>query len=87
MAKPGKVIRLNKRIYERIKAHRERGETWSETLEKLLLSPGPSMWTLPSKLVPTRAEANGIAISEAAKDGIPLEERELPIQVYSGDDL
>lgn len=79
--KPGKVIRIPKALKERIESESIGKETWGQTIQRLIKRDGPHMWTLPSKLVPTKAEARGLAIAEAAESGVELSESEQPIKV------
>jgi len=88
--KSGKVIRVSKSLAEYVNSQRHVGETWDTALRRFIgASPDSEtpiqrrfMWTLPSRLLPTRAEATGIAIYEAAQSKLALEDRENPIKVY-----
>lgn len=80
--KAGKVIRISDELRDRINQLREPGETWNEAIAKVVTR--SHMWTLPSKLVPTKSLALGLAISEAVKEGRPLTDRENPIKVFEG---
>lgn len=88
--KLGRVVRLSDPLVHYISQYRKGGETWDTALRRLLhvelerTAPVEriSMWTLPSRLVPTRAEALGLAVAEAVREARPLTERESPIKVY-----
>lgn len=79
--KRGKVIRLSDEIVEYVNSIRKAGETWDDAMRRLLKERTP-MWTLPSKLLRSKSEANGLAIYEAAKNSIPPEDRETPVKVF-----
>ena len=79
--RPGKVVRLNTTLLKVLAKYRSGRESWSETLLKLIGNPDSSMWTLPSKLYPTKSEARGAAVKEAARQGLPLDQVEQPIEV------
>ena len=79
--KPGKVIRIPKALKELVEKESIGKESWGQTIQRLIKRDGPHMWTLPSKLVPTLAEAKGIAIAEAVDSGLDLVESEQPIKV------
>lgn len=84
--KSGKVIRINSKLAAFINSRRDASESWDLALSKLLnLEKSNSyMWTLPSRLIPTKSEALGIAIAEAVQSGHSLEDRETPIKVFEG---
>lgn len=86
--KPGKVIRIPKDLLGVLKAEREQGETWGQVIKRLIKEKPDSlsMWTLPSKLLPTKAEARGLAIAEAVEGGLDLDHAEQPIKVFELDD-
>lgn len=79
---PGKVIRIGTELESRLNQLKRSGESWNKCIDRLTSNATKKpQWTLPSKLVPTKKEALGLAIAEAARQGIPLEEREEPIKL------
>ena len=83
--KKGQVVRLTPSTIQLLKSHRGSGESWDTALhnyiESQLADETPVMWTLPSKLYSSSAEAKGLAITECARSGRPLTHREIPIKV------
>lgn len=82
--KPGKVIRVPKELAKLLNESRTPKETWGQCLTRLIdegRAPKTAMWTLPSKLHPSREEALGLAIQEAVTERIPLQNREEPIKI------
>ena len=86
--KPGKVIRIPKDLKDLLSREKEPGESWGAVINRLLRThpESLSMWTLPSRLLPTKAEARGIAIREAAQSGLDLDLAEQPIRVCEVED-
>lgn len=87
--KKGRVIRISDQLAKAIDSQRGPDETWAEVIARITNKSNanpkaPSMWTLPSRLVPTKGEALGIAIVEAAREGRALDTKEEPIKVFEG---
>lgn len=81
--KPGKVIRVPKELAKLLNENRKGQETWGQCLSRLIDEgkTTETMWTLPSRLLPTREEALGQSIQEAVREKIPLQNREEPVKV------
>lgn len=79
--KPGKVIRIPKELKDMIEQERLVGESWGQTIKRLIEDKGSPYWALPSKVLKSYAEARGEAIAEAARLGKPIDDIEQPIKV------
>lgn len=81
--KVGKVIRVSQDIANYIAARRRGGETWGQTLERIIAAKPNTkpLWSLPSRLYRTKSEALGVALADAASSGAPMEARETPVKV------
>lgn len=83
--KKGKVVRLAPDTIRLLKEYRGPGISWDDALriyvETVKGEESASMWTLPSKLFPSEAEARGLALVECARAGLPPSHKEIPIAV------
>lgn len=78
--KPGKVIRLTPDLVSIVEAEHEEGETYPETIRRLLGLTGEVRYVLPSDIYESVEDARGVAIIKAVKQKVKKTERPVAVR-------